>query len=386
MRPFGFDAAEKKMLNAGGITKDEAMSNEPKRVSAAPLPEAITASVALRAAVVANAMMILGALLRPDAQGLLDSLNLFIAAASYGEMALLGTLGGLFLIWPNVGRFGKIGAALGLSGIFSMIFFAALSPEQVPAWGLLRVGLTGGLIAAGVLLYFDWRQKTLSPALSEAKLQALQSRIRPHFFFNAINGIAMLASKSPDKAEEALLDLADVFRALMREQASLGTLRSEMDLTRKYLSIEQMRFGERLRVSISVDEQALGAEIPNLLIQPLAENAVIHGIEPIGEGEISIRAFIFEGRLHIVLENPFAAPVRGEQAPRKGNNMALENIRQRLALLYPDEASIATQGKGSVWRAHLKLPLRLPAAAARAAGKGNKPASAQAAGNSGRKR
>lgn len=324
------------------------------------LPEKISASVALRGIVVANALMIVGAALKMDPSNPQSALDFFVGAASYGELAILATLAILGSFWEKMGERGKIALTIGAGGAATILSHLLLSTGPVPMAHAAHSGIFGSLVAGIVLGYFDWRHKTLSPALSEARLQALQSRIRPHFFFNAINGIAMLASKNAELAEEALLDLADVFRALMREQAAIGTVRSEIDLTRKYLSIEKMRFGDRLRLSISAEDKALGAELPSLLIQPLAENAIIHGIEPVGEGEVSIRVFVKESHLHIVLENPFVDKKSRAPSERKGNHMALENIRQRLALLYPDEASFSAQGKGGIWRSHVKLPLRFP--------------------------
>lgn len=319
------------------------------------LPKSLSAGIALRAIVVANALLFLGAMVRTQGGGAAETISIFANMASAAELALLATLGGISLIWERTSEIGRFWAAILLGGAAEAVASRIVSLAPQSAGEFAYSAMLGSMVAAGVIAYFDWRHKGLSPALAEAKLQALQSRIRPHFLFNAINGIAMLVRKSPVMAEDALLDLSDVFRGLMKEQSSMGTVESEIEFTRKYLSIEMMRFGARFTVAISVEDRAKKIQIPSLLIQPLAENAVIHGIEPLGGGELSIRAFALDGYLHIVLENPYA---NGEGLKeRSGNGIALDNVRQRLALLFAEEAEIAVHAKGGVWRSHLKIPM-----------------------------
>lgn len=194
----------------------------------------------------------------------------------------------------------------------------------------------------------------MSPALSEARLTALQARIRPHFFFNAINGITTLLMRDPEAAEESLLDLADLFRELMKESSAWSKIEHEIELTEKYLRIEQMRFRERLTLDLHIDPSAKGAYIPALLIQPLAENGIIHGIEIVGSGVLKVRAYAEKNKLYITVENPYK---EGGVAHRATNRIALDNIRQRLELQFDAEAKLQCSGHDGVWKVEIQTPL-----------------------------
>src|SRR5688572_21765981 len=149
--------------------------------------------------------------------------------------------------------------------------------------GLAPLGRYWALVAlttAALLYYFNLRGRALSPALSEARLQALQARIRPHFLFNSINAVLALIRQDPKRAEGALEDMADLFRVLMADNRELTPLVREVELCREYLALEQLRLGDRLRVDWHVDNMPGDARIPPLVLQPLLENAVYHGIEP----------------------------------------------------------------------------------------------------------
>ncbi len=139
-------------------------------------------------------------------------------------------------------------------------------------WALLATG--------ALLLYFQLRSRALSPAITEARLQALQARIRPHFLFNSINAVLSLVRSEPARAEEALQDMAELFRVLMRDNRELAPLADEVELCRQYLELEQLRLGERLQVDWNVKSMPGDALVPPLVLQPLLENAVYHGIEP----------------------------------------------------------------------------------------------------------
>ena len=128
--------------------------------------------------------------------------------------------------------------------------------------------------------YFHLRARALSPAIVEARLQALQARIRPHFLFNSINAVLSLVRSEPARAEIALQDMADLFRVLMRDNRDLAPLADELELCRQYLELEQLRLGERLTVDWNLKSMPADALVPPLVLQPLLENAVYHGIEP----------------------------------------------------------------------------------------------------------
>ena len=231
--------------------------------------------------------------------------------------------------------------------------------------GWLMPGLTqGGLerywaltlaLTGIVLYYFHLRSRALSPALTEARLQALQARIRPHFLFNSINAVLSLIRLQPRRAEVALEDMADLFRVLMADNRELSTLAREVELTRQYLNLEQLRLGSRLRVEWHVDNMPEDALIPPLVLQPLVENAVYHGIEPgSGPGLISINAYKSRGEVHLVLRNPY----RLEGSHHAGNKMALGNIRERLSLHFDAEAGLRSTVSDNTYQVHIVMPYR----------------------------
>jgi two-component system sensor histidine kinase AlgZ len=214
--------------------------------------------------------------------------------------------------------------------------------------GVLRAALVAALFGIGLQHYFELRARAFSPVLVEARLQALQARIRPHFLFNSLNAVLSLIRSEPRRAEAALEDLADLIRVLMRDGRAMTTLEKEIRLCRQYLSIEKIRLGDRLRVQweregIS-DEVVYRAQIPTLLLQPLIENAVHYGVEPSTEPAlIQIKLSHSLERIEIVITNPYNPySGKGVAALPEGNQMALENIRERLALLYDVEAQLTT--------------------------------------------
>ncbi|HUW51486.1 MAG TPA: histidine kinase [Sulfuricella sp.] len=210
------------------------------------------------------------------------------------------------------------------------------------------------LLASGVLLgYFHLRSRAFSPAISEARLQALQARIRPHFLFNSINAVLSLIRSDPKGAERALEDMADLFRVLMADNRQLAPLEQEVALCRQYLDLEHLRLGARLRVAWYVDNMPGDALIPPLVLQPLLENAVYHGIEPAAEpGEIVINIYRSRNQVHLVLANPY--PTEGGH--HAGNKMALANIRERLELHFDAEASLMTQIGDNRYQVHIIVP------------------------------
>lgn len=209
------------------------------------------------------------------------------------------------------------------------------------------------LIGAGLLGYFNLRNRALSPAISEARLQALQARIRPHFLFNSLNAVLSLVRSDPRHAERALEDLAELFRALMSEARQLVALSDEIRMTRAYLELEQLRLGDRLRVVWHIEKMPARALIPPLLIQPLAENAVYYGIEPEREpGEININIYRSQDQVHVVIRNPLSP----DPVHRKGNGIALDNIRERLLLHFDLDASLKAEPLGAVYQVHISFP------------------------------
>ncbi|MFA5243208.1 MAG: histidine kinase [Sulfuricella sp.] len=225
--------------------------------------------------------------------------------------------------------------------------------DTVESFQLYRYWIFTFLLTATLLVYFNLRSRALSPALSEARLQALQARIRPHFLFNSINAVLSLIRSNPKAAETALEDMADLFRVLMADNRNLVGLEQEVALSRQYLGLEQLRLGERLRVIWHTEKMPHDALIPPLVLQPLLENAVYHGIEPsILPGEICVNIYSSRNQVHLVLRNPY----RNEGNHHSGNKMALGNIRERLALHFDAEASLTTQISDNAYQVHIVIP------------------------------
>jgi two-component system, LytTR family, sensor histidine kinase AlgZ len=225
---------------------------------------------------------------------------------------------------------------------------------------VLIVWLVWGVVAAALLLaYFDLRARALSPAITEARLQALQARIRPHFLFNSINAVLSLVRSEPERAEIALQDMADLFRVLMRDNRELAPLADELELCRQYLELEQLRLGERLTVDWNLKSMPGDALVPPLVLQPLLENAVYHGIEPSSEpGTVSINVFLTRGEVHMILRNPYR---KDGGRHHSGNKMALGNVRERLALHFDAEASLESRVARDGYEVHIRLPYRTAA-------------------------
>jgi two-component system, LytTR family, sensor histidine kinase AlgZ len=215
---------------------------------------------------------------------------------------------------------------------------ATFFPSQFWSFVLRNVAI-GLVIVAVALRYFyvthQWRRNIEMRAA--ARVHALQARIRPHFLFNSMNTIASLTRSDPVLAEQAVQDLADLFRASLSDQRQTITLEEELEVARTYQRIEELRLGARLRVSWDVDRLPRDARVPGLLLQPLIENAIYHGIEPRPEGgTVSIVGELTGDLVTIVVRNP----VDERQRDREGNRLALANIRERLALLYGELALV----------------------------------------------
>jgi two-component system, LytTR family, sensor histidine kinase AlgZ len=222
------------------------------------------------------------------------------------------------------------------------------SPEAI----LLALGA-----AAALWGYLAMETQAKSPAFDIARLQALQARIRPHFLFNSLNAVVSLMRSQPGKAENALLDLADLYRALMRDNRELTLLSEEVTLASQYLTLEKLRLNERLRVKWYIDNMPRDALVPPLVLQPLLENAVYHGIEPSPKGgDVAINIFCRHDHLTILVSNPFLGT--GNQRRSRGNNMAVGNIRERLKLHFDVEGSMQQVVHGDVYEVRVTMPYR----------------------------
>ncbi|MDR2877022.1 MAG: sensor histidine kinase [Chromatiales bacterium] len=296
----------------------------------------------------------------------LGLLSLFVQWVTLSCMALL------CLLRPRLQRLGEAGAAIGAWGLIMSVtlLFSALAPYvdgvadrsllgDLPGGEFMLRSLSiAGILASIVLRYFyvQAQNRRRLQAESQARLAALQARIRPHFMFNALNTIASLARSQPEVAEEMVEDLAELLRASLGDTARLMTLDEELDLARRYLSMETLRMGERLRYRFACTGLPRDLRVPALIVQPLVENAVYHGIEPLpAGGEVAVEGMCQGGVVTLTVSNPkrITPPRHG----RRGHHMALDNIRERLRLHYGPSARLEVVDAGDAFQVSLIFPL-----------------------------
>jgi two-component system sensor histidine kinase AlgZ len=325
------------------------------------LPNFCNLGVLLRSLVIANLFLLAFAVAR--ASSLADLWLQCLVAAAFGEPVVLASLGLLCGLRRPLHSLGYVRSLVALALLETVLVAGASAvadrflPERgAPLAQLVFLALftTGALLA-----YFDLRARALVPAIAEARIQALQARIRPHFLYNSINAVLSLIRSEPRRAERALEDMADLFRVLMADNRTLVPIANEIELARQYLAIESIRLGDRLKVTWRTQGLPGDALVPPLLLQPLVENAVYHGIEPTeAGGEIEIDGMLTDGQLVISMRNPF--PGGGRHS--SGNRMAIVNIRERLQLHFDAEASMRSEVKDGLYKVTLRIPY-LPAPA-----------------------
>lgn len=322
------------------------------------LPDFRNLGVVLRALVVVEGLAFL--ILLASEAGPAEALAVFIGAGVLREPVLLLVLAALYVLSPRLRRLPYpygVAAVLTVAGVTGWLghhaygHWLALDLKT----GDLHAGLVAALAAWGALVYFNWRHRVLSPALAEARLIALQARIRPHFLFNSLNTALGLLRDEPARAERVLENLAELYRALLSEAGALVPLEREVELARAYVEIEAMRLGERLRVTWQCDDDALDALVPPLILQPLLENAVYHGVQPAeAGGEVTVAIALDGDRLDLEVRNPCTATV----PPRPGNRMALDNIRERLDLHFDAEAEMRAGPIDGEFVVRIRMPCR----------------------------
>lgn len=263
-----------------------------------------------------------------------------------------------------------ISLVLGLLGQWVLYAVSGLihlrSQQFHPDPWLLLEQLAIAAIVAGVMLRYLYLQQQLAnqrEAELQARIQALQSRIRPHFLFNSMNSIASLIASAPDTAERLVEDLSELFRASLAEPG-LIPLERELTLCRHYLDIEQLRLGKRLAVDWQLGEFDRQTPIPSLMLQPLIENAIFHGIEPLPQGgSISIKVSQNERQLRIVITNPYplvkaSKPSQPREPNGRHNRMALDNIRRRLHAHYGSGARLSSSAENGLFTTYIFCPLK----------------------------
>lgn len=260
----------------------------------------------------------------------------------------------MLLVCGVVAAVSEAAVLAGRSALVETAGATALFPHESGAF-LVRNVLISLIVALLALRYFyvsyEWQRNVQMQA--RARVHALQARIRPHFLFNSMNTIASLTRSDPVRAEQAVQDLADLFRASLSERHNIITVQEELEVARIYQRIEQLRLGERLEVRWNVAELPMQALVPSLTLQPLLENAIYHGIEPRTEGgTVTITGERSGDLITIVVRNP----ATDLESTHEGNRLALANIRERLALMYGDRALVKAGRFDSEYVVTLRFP------------------------------
>lgn len=315
------------------------------------IPDCCNLGIVVRTLIAANVLVLLCLLSR--GQGWARNFQDFIETSMLVELICLSSLLALCGIrrlterehvtaWMQRIVCGTVPAIIGFVVVLTLSQLEWFA-YSFPNLDLVQMTLFCFVIGLCLQHYFEMRTKAFSPALGEARLQALQARIRPHFLFNSLNAVLSLIRTEPRRAETALEDLADLFRALMRDTRNLTTLREEISLCQQYLAIEKIRLGDRLRVEWEIQNlnevELNSTKMPALLLQPLLENAIHYGVEPASKPN-PVQVIIQKrlDKIEIKVINTYHPHAQLS----KGNHMALENIRQRLTLLYDIEAQLQT--------------------------------------------
>ena len=316
--------------------------------------DACQLGVVLRAVLFVQAVTAVGVMfVAPALQAWLMQTALLTAGTLPATLLwLLLACGGrrLFSRWPMPAQWltaGVLGALAGVAGCGLLAWSGLL--VLVP-WAGSAAG--GALMALVLLAGLVWRAKAMMPAGTQARLVELQSRIRPHFLFNTLNSAIALVRAEPKQAEALLEDLSELFRSALTDQGQAVPLAQEIELARRYLAIEQVRFGERLRVAWDIDPAADAARLPPLILQPLVENAVKHGVEPSPDGA-QLRISTQRRGSVVVVKVTNTVPAGSGAA---GHGLALANVRERLALLHDVEGQFRHTLRDGVFQVRLELP------------------------------
>ncbi len=268
---------------------------------------------------------------------------------------MLACVGKRWLARQTRNRQWWLGIALGVGcGAFAAGILATIRDAATVPWAGCM--LAGGLFAAQVVSMLMLRSQLQAPGNVQAQLAELQARIRPHFLFNALNSAIALVRTDPHRAELVLENLSDVFRQMLQDVRHSSTLGQELELARRYLAVEEVRFGERLRLQWELDPAANLASMPALILQPLLENAIRHGVEPSPHGaDIAVRTMLRGNVVRIIVSNTMPA---GPGKP--GNGLALENVRRRLHLLHDVELRFSAKAADGRFNVRIEVPMRLP--------------------------
>lgn len=339
---------------------------EPLSVSnheAVVLPDFCSMGSVFTLAVVAELVVVIDAL-APDARmhwrGF-STATLFVVWLALLASLLLCRLTPLLVRWPRRFAWPLAWAALVLLVMAASVAVAwldhALGTGLTPTSGVRFVAgntVLAALLGAALLRYFhvlaEWRARLA--AVARAQFDALQARIRPHFLYNSMNTVAALVRVDPDAAERTVEDLSELFRAALGADDKPSTLGAELALVDRYLAIEQLRLGDRLQVERDTDDLPRELEMPSLLLQPLVENAVYHGIQPRrAGGTVRIAGRRFAGAIEIEIDNPLP-----ENAAVRRNGHGLDNVRRRIAYHFGRHGGLQAHSEDGVFRVVVRLP------------------------------
>jgi two-component system sensor histidine kinase AlgZ len=319
--------------------------------------EVCASALALRAVLWVQGVLAIGVLLSAGSPG--DWL-----ARQAGAM-FAGVAGSLLWLVAVCALKGVLARSSGVARLAGLLALGAAAAWVAwwPLWwadladgGALRVAgvaLAGAALAGTLWAWLDQRSRLWQPVDASVRLAELQSRIRPHFLFNALNTALALVRVDPERAEGVLEDLAQLFRVALADAGASVSLDEEIDLAQRYLAIEQIRYGKRLQVSWDIDARVGRARVPPLVLQPLVENAVRHGIEPaVDGGHVWVQAAVRRGQAVIMVSNTMS------DAPSSpGHGMALRNVRERLRLLHDVAGQCEVWREGGLFRARIVVPL-----------------------------
>lgn len=316
--------------------------------------DACHVGVIMRAVLFVEATMMTGAM-----YGAADVIDWLLRVSVLTGAALPATLAWLMvacslksqlerLVAPAQAAFGiGLGA---VAGVYGCGLLRMTGMTASPPW--LASACTGAMLSALLVAALFLRAKGRTPAATAARLSELQARIRPHFLFNTLNSAIVLVRQDPARAETLLEDLSDLFRHALVDQGESVTLSQEVALARRYLGIEQVRFGERLRVEWSLDPHAGDAKVPPLLLQPLVENAVMHGVEPSASGAQVRISTQLRGSLVVIKVTNTVPSGQG----KRGQGVAQNNVRDRLRLLHDVQGQFQTALVDGVYQVRIEVP------------------------------
>ena len=339
----------------GGLTRSDSLQSDSPFLPRASLFDACHVGVVLRVVLLVQAFAGVGAMFVTS-----NPLDWLLWFSLLTGGVLPATLAWLIAVCVFKGRLNRLpvsgqwlaGTGLGaVAGVYACAMLSLMGMLPMAPWW--ASGIAGMLLSAVVLAGLFWRAKARTPAATAARLAELQSRIRPHFLFNTLNSAIALVRAEPARAEAVLEDLSELFRSALADPAESVTLAQEIALAQRYLDIEQVRFGNRLRVQWNLDTGANAARLPPLLLQPLVENAVRHGVEPSASGAQLIISTRSRGGT-VVIKVTNSVPGGGGQP---GHGLALANVRERLFLLHDVQAQFKTAFKDGLFQVRLEVPL-----------------------------